>query len=90
MKNELVQRVANKLGKSQKEVKEVIEAFLDEIKDQVKAGAKVSIQMFGTFSVRQRKAGVAHHPITKEEIAIPARKALHFKVSQKLRDWLNE
>lgn len=89
MKNELIQKVANRTGKSQKEVKEIVEAFLDEVKNQLKDGQKVAIQMFGTFTVRQRKAGVAHHPVTKQEIQIPARKAMHFKASQKLRDWLN-
>jgi nucleoid DNA-binding protein len=90
MKNKLVQRVANRVNMNQKDVKAVFEALIDEIKDQVKAGNKVSIQMFGTFSAKQRKGGFTQHPLTKEKIAVPERKVPHYRASQKFRDWINE
>lgn len=90
MKNTIVQHVANKTGKSKKEVKEVFEAIIDEIKTQMKEGQRVNIKEFGTFSLKDRKAGMVTHPQTKQKIHVPAKKVPHFKASSKLKKEMNE
>ena|SRR5690554_2432615 len=55
-KKKLIETVANKTGKSQKDVKETLEAILSTINETMKKGEKVTLTGFGTFSVQESKA----------------------------------
>jgi len=90
MKNTIIEHVANATGKSKKEVKEVFDAIIAELKAQMKTGERVNIKEFGTFTVKERPAGVVTHPQTREKIQVPARKVPHFKASPKLKDEMNQ
>jgi integration host factor subunit beta len=56
----------------------------------MKTGERVNIKEFGTFTVKERPAGVVTHPQTREKIQVPARKVPHFKASPKLKDEMNQ
>ena len=90
MKITIVQRVANSTGKSKKEVKEVFDAILEEIKAQMAAGQRVNLKEFGTFTLKDRAAGTVTHPQTGQKISVSARKVPHFKASPKLKDHFNQ
>ncbi len=73
-KTDFVKAVAEKAKMSQKDTKEVIDAALEVIAQQLKAGEKVTLTGFGTFEVRKRQAREGVNPQTKKKIKIPATK----------------
>ena len=56
---------------------------------ELKAGNKVAILGFGTFSVNEKAARTGLNPRTKESIVIPAHNVAKFKPSNELNDSLN-
>lgn len=85
-KADLVGLVADKTRKSRKDVKEVVDAALDQIVASLDSGGKVQLTGFGTFEVRERKARSGVKPGTTEKIKIPASKYPAFKPGKGLKE----
>src|SRR5690606_25348674 len=85
-KADLVGLVADKTRKSRKDVKEVVDAALDQIVASLDGGGKVQLTGFGTFEVRERKARSGVKPGTTEKIKIPASKYPAFKPGKGLKE----
>tara|TARA_R100000951_G_scaffold94305_1_gene83001 strand:- start:3719 stop:3991 length:273 start_codon:yes stop_codon:yes gene_type:complete len=88
-KKELVEAVAKKTGKSQKDVKETLEAILSTINETMKKGDKVTLIGFGTFSVQQSKARTGRNPQTGKAMQIKAKKRPKFKAGAELSKSVN-
>ena len=88
-KSALISAVSKKTGLTKTQGAEVVEAFVETVKETLKDGEKVSIVGFGTFEVRERAARSGINPQTKEKIEIPASKAPAFKAGKALKDALN-
>ena len=88
-KSELIDAIAEKAGLSKADASKALSATLESVTDALKAGEKVALIGFGTFSVSQRAARTGKNPQTGEAIAIPASKAAKFKAGQKLKDAVN-
>ncbi len=88
-KNELVSAVAQKAGITKADAKKAIDATTEVIAEQLKAGEKVALIGFGTFSVAERGERTGVNPATKEQITIPAKKSAKFKGGKELTDALN-
>lgn len=86
---ELVDEIAKKTGLSKKEVKSLVVAFSDSMKESLLNGYKIGLTGVGTFEVAERKSRAGVNPKTLEKITIPARKVVKFKVSKKLKGSLN-
>jgi len=85
-KADIVELVAEKTGLTMKDVKIVVELFLEEVKNCLVEGNHLEIRGFGTFKVKNHKARKARNPKTGQEVMVPARKKAAFKVS---REWNN-
>jgi DNA-binding protein HU-beta len=83
--SELAKSVSKKTGVSQKQAKEVIKAFVDEVIAQVNNGEKVNLVGFGIFERRVQKARKARNPRTKAIIHVPEKKKFAFKPSGKIK-----
>ncbi len=88
-KADLVNAMAEKAGMSKAETEKAIKAFTDVITDALKAGEKVALVGFGTFSVGERAARVGQNPQTGEKMDIPAAKVPKFKPGKALKDSVN-
>jgi len=88
-KTELIDAIAEKAGLSKTDASKALSATLESVTDALRAGEKVALIGFGTFSVSQRAARTGKNPQTGEAIAIPASKAAKFKAGQKLKDAVN-
>ena len=88
-KSELIDAIAEKAGLSKADASKVLSATFESVTDALKAGEKVALIGFGTFSVSLRAARTGKNPQTGEAIAIPASKAAKFKAGQKLKDAVN-
>lgn len=78
-KTELINAIAEKSGLNKVDSKKALEAFIESVTEEVKAGGKVALVGFGTFSVTQKAARKGINPRTKAEINIPAKKTVKFK-----------
>ncbi|MEA2064247.1 MAG: HU family DNA-binding protein, partial [Gemmatimonadota bacterium] len=88
-KADIVEIIAEKTGFTAKDVKLMVEQFLDEIKNCLKENKHLEIRGFGTFKVKNHKARKARNPKTNEEVLVPAKKKAVFKVSRELNNLLN-
>jgi DNA-binding protein HU-beta len=89
-KAELIETLANKLPMNKAEAEKAINIVLDDIITALKAGQRVNISGFGTFSVSDRQARTGRNPKTGESIQISASRSAKFKPGKQLKDSLNE
>jgi len=88
-KTELVEKIAAGAGLSKVDAKKALDAAIVAVKDALKAGDKVALVGFGTFSVNKRPAREGINPATKAKIKIAAKKVAKFKAGAELADALN-
>ncbi len=83
-KSELINAMAAESGLSKADSKKALDAFIGTVSKAMKAGEKVTLVGFGTFSVSERAARTGINPSTKQPIEIPARKVVKFKPGTEL------
>ena len=77
-KQELVDKVAKKVGLTKKDTQSVIDAMVESVMDALKKGGSVTLVGFGSFKVAKRAARKGRNPQTGKTIDIPARKTPKF------------
>lgn len=85
-KADLVDSLANESELSKRQVGELVDLLLDEIKSALQQGDKVQLIPFGSFVVRDRKAREGRNPKTGAKIKIAARRVPAFSAGKGLRD----
>ncbi len=88
-KTELVSSIAEKSGLSKADAKKALDATVEAIAGALKAGDKVTLVGFGTFSVSERPERQGINPATKETITIAAKKIAKFKAGADLDNAIN-
>lgn len=88
-KGELVSSIAEKSGLSKSDSKKALDATVEAICEALKAGDKVALVGFGTFSVSERPERQGINPATKETITIAAKKIAKFKSGADLDNAIN-
>ena len=88
-KEELVQEVAKLANVTQKEVAEVLSAWIDTAQKTVAKGKKVTLVGFGTFEPRKRAARIGRNPQTGKELKIAAKTVPAFSAGKKFRAIVN-
>lgn len=83
-KTDLTAKIAECAGLTKVDAKKALDATLDAITAAVKAGDKVALIGFGTFSVAKRPARKGINPSTKKPIDIPAKSVVKFKAGADL------
>lgn len=85
-KKDFVEAFAKNTGETKKRAEELVNCFLETVEDSLANGENVQFVGWGTFSVVQRAERKGINPQTKEEMTIPARKAVKFKVGKGLAE----
>lgn len=85
-KAQLIEAIVAKSNMSKKDADVALAAVVDSIKDALKAGDKVQLVGFGTFSVKTRAARTGKNPATGATIQIPACKVPAFAAGKALKD----
>ena len=85
-KAEMINAIVAKSEMSKKDADVALNSVIDSIKDALKAGEKVQIVGFGTFSVKERAARTGKNPATGETIEIAASKVPAFAAGKALKD----
>lgn len=89
-KTELVHKIKEKTGLSDKEIYLVMNTMLDEIVSSVKNGEVVQLTGFGKFELSERSERNGINPMTKEKIIVPASKLMKFKPANHVKKQINE
>lgn len=90
-KSILIEKVAAKvkdLTATQTEI--VVDAVFESMKKALLKGDKVEIRDFGNFRLKARKPRLARNPKTGEQVQVPAKRVLSFKVGKELKAMINE
>lgn len=83
-KAQIIAKLAEKTDLSKKEVSEVLQAQADLAYKEAKKG--FTIPGIGKLVVVNRKARKGRNPATGEEIMIPAKKVLKFRIAKAAKD----
>ena len=85
-KSDLVKRLANQFpGLTISESKQILDLFLDAMKEGLKNGDTVEMRDFGVLRVRTRGTRKARNPRTVEKVVVDAKKVPYFKQSRILK-----
>lgn len=85
----IAEKIQNELNLSRTVAYDIMEDFLEIIKETISSGEDIMISGFGKFCVNEKKARKGRNPATDEEMTLPARRVVTFKCSGKLRDLIN-
>jgi len=88
-KTEITEKIQKVLDISRTTSYDIMEDFLEIIKETLERGEDVMISGFGKFCVNEKKARKGRNPATSEEMILPSRRVVTFKCSGKLRNMIN-
>lgn len=88
-KADLINKIAEKTGKSKAEAKLYLDAMLDTITDELAKGNEISLIGFANFKVINKEARTGRNPSTGATIDIPAKKSVKVSVGKALADAVN-
>ena len=83
-KADLVAKLAKDAGITKVKATVAIESFIDGVMKTLRAGNKVTLVGFGTFSVTRRAARKGRNPATGASIKIKAKKVAKFRPGKEL------
>ncbi len=88
-KAELIDAIAAESGLTKADAKKALEGFVSATSTALKAGDKLSLVGFGSFSVSKREARTGRNPQTGKEINIAAKNVVKFKAGTDLTGNVN-
>jgi DNA-binding protein HU-beta len=83
-KAELISKISDDSGISRSQANAALNSFIEAVTKTLKAGNKVTLVGFGTFSVSKRNARTGRNPQTGAAIKIKAKKVARFKAGKEL------
>ena len=86
---ELVTAMAGKAGLTQKDADKALKAFMETVKEELKANGEVQLVGFGTFKVAEVAERTCRNPQTGADLVVPAHKAPKFKAGKALKEIVN-
>lgn len=84
-KSELIDAMASKAGITKTDARKALDAFIESTTEALKAGDKIALVGFGTFSVVKKAARKGLNPSTKKPITIAAKTVAKFKPGSELK-----
>jgi DNA-binding protein HU-beta len=88
-KSELIDAIAQRTDLSKAAAKSAIDSYHDTVLEELKAGRKVDILGFGSFSTSERAARTGRNPKTGEALKIKASRVPKFRPGKALKDSVN-
>lgn len=88
-KAQIVESTQNQTGFPKNKSTDIVETFLEIIKDTLASGEDVLISGFGKFCVMEKKERKGRNPATGDAMMLKPRRVVTFRCSGKLRDSIN-
>jgi Bacterial nucleoid DNA-binding protein len=85
-KSDLINKLYEKSGKELKDIRLIVDMFLDEVKDALENDQSVELRGFGTFEIRERKGRKkARNPKTGEIVSVEDHAVVAFRAGKDLK-----
>jgi DNA-binding protein HU-beta len=88
-KGDLINKIAASAKITKSQATDALNAVVEGIGDELKAGGKVTLIGFGTFSVSHREARNGRNPRTGQTLKIKSKNSVKFKAGKELSDSVN-
>ena len=88
-KKELVDKITEIHQVRSVTAQKIVQAFLDEILNELGKGNRLEFRDFGIFDVKTRAAREAQNPKTLEKVNVPAKRSVKFKMGRMMKQKLN-
>ncbi len=88
-KKVVIDRIAENTNTRRAVVKPVIQSFLDEIIDELAKNNRLEFRDFGVFETKLRAARKAQNPKTMEQVQVPAKRNVKFKMGRLMKQKIN-
>ena len=88
-KKELVDRIAQTHQTHARTTKIIVQAFLDEIVNELAKDNRLEFRGFGVFETKARAAREGQNPKTLEKVHVPAKRSVKFKMGRLMKQKLN-
>ena len=88
-KKDLVDRITESTQTKRVLVKATVQNFLDEFVSELAKGNRLEFRDFGVFETAMRAARVAQNPKTLEQVHVPAKRIVKFKMGRLMKQKLN-
>lgn len=88
-KKEVIERIAENTNTRRAVVKPVIQSFLDEIIKELAKNNRLEFRDFGVFETKIRAARRAQNPKTMEQVHVPAKRSVKFKMGRLMKQKMN-
>ena len=85
VKSDLVDEIHETLGLNQREAKDFVENFFEQIRGTLENHEDVKLSGFGSYGVRHKLPRPGRNPRTKDAVVISERWVVTFRASNKLR-----
>ena len=85
-KSETLQALAEKLGKTRKEVSEMLDAVVELAYNETKKSGEFTIPGLGKLQKKARAARMGRNPATGEQIQIAAKTVVKFRLAKAAKD----
>ena len=91
VKSELIQKLCNaNPNMLRRDIEKILDIIFTELTKALCRGENIEIRGFGSYKVVSRKARIGRNPRNSENIQIPAKKAIRWKMSKGLFNRLNK
>jgi integration host factor subunit beta len=85
-KGDLIEEVTRRYPRfSQREAEVMVNTVFENLTEALARGERIEIRGFGSFGIKQRRAGERRNPRTGGLVSVPAKKVPFFKVGKELR-----
>jgi integration host factor subunit alpha len=84
-KADLAKQLDEQIGLTNREAKEIVELFFQNIGDALVKGQQVKISGFGNYTLHDKRERPGRNPRTGEEVPVSARRVVTFHCGQKLK-----
>lgn len=84
-KKQMIERISDQTSLKRIEVKEVIQALLDNIVTELVQGNRLEFRDFGVFETKVRAARTAQNPKTLEPVEVGPQRTVRFRVGRMMK-----
>jgi len=89
-KAELIEALAEKAGLQKQKAKQVLDAYMEIVTEQMSQDEEIVLIGFGTFIPKPQTSRLARNPKTGTPVMIPARTTVKFKPGKFLLEAINK
>ena len=87
-KKDIIDKIADSTKTRKGVVRNIVQALLDEITNELGKGNRLEFRDFGVFEVRNRARRIAQNPKTLEKVQVEAKRTVKFKMGKLLKQKL--